>query len=94
MKSKIINYVRAGYPGLYLVSAEEQRVESELKAIAQEIGFSLYSWSTTTGLLNTATTSSKPAILWNCSWPSPNCPRNPCCCSGTSTCFSKIPTRS
>ena len=26
MKQKIINYIRAGYPGLYLVSAEEQRV--------------------------------------------------------------------
>jgi hypothetical protein len=27
MKSKIINHIRAGYPGLYLVSPEEQRVE-------------------------------------------------------------------
>src|ERR1051326_938102 len=53
MKSKIINYIRAGYPGLYLVSPEEQRVESELKAIAREVGFSLYAWSTTTGLIDT-----------------------------------------
>ena len=30
MKSKIINYIRAGYPGLYLVSHEEQRVEAEM----------------------------------------------------------------
>ena len=25
--SKIVHYIQAGYPGLYLVSAEEQRVE-------------------------------------------------------------------
>lgn len=53
MKQKIINYIRAGYPGLYLVSAEEQRVSAELKAIAGEIGFKLYSWSTTDGLIDT-----------------------------------------
>jgi hypothetical protein len=37
MKSKIINYIRAGYPGLYLVSAEEQRVALEMTRIAQEL---------------------------------------------------------
>lgn len=35
MKSKIINYIRAGYPGLYLVSPEEQRVAVEIHHIAQ-----------------------------------------------------------
>jgi ATP-dependent 26S proteasome regulatory subunit len=52
MKRKITNYIRAGYPGLYLVSAEEQRVEAELKAIASELSFHLYVWSATTGLLD------------------------------------------
>ena len=35
MKSQIINYIRAGYPGLYLVSHEEQRVALEMTRIAQ-----------------------------------------------------------
>jgi hypothetical protein len=61
MKQKIISYIRAGYSGLYLVSAEEQRVEQELKSIAQEVGFQLFAWSITEGLLNTATGSIKPA---------------------------------
>ncbi len=52
MRNKIINYIRAGYPGIYLVSPEEQRVEAELKGIAREVGFKLYAWSTTTGLID------------------------------------------
>jgi ATP-dependent 26S proteasome regulatory subunit len=52
MKTKITNYIRAGYPGLYLVSAEEQRVEAELKAIAKEVSFNLFVWSATTGMLD------------------------------------------
>ena len=53
MRIRIINYLRAGYAGLFLVSPEEQRVEGELKTIAREIGFQLYAWSTTTGLIDT-----------------------------------------
>jgi hypothetical protein len=37
MKQKIINYIRAGYPGLYLVSPEEQRVQVEIKQIAEDL---------------------------------------------------------
>src|SRR6266404_3746952 len=37
MRAKIINYVRAGYPALYIVSPEEQRVELELKSVAAEM---------------------------------------------------------
>jgi hypothetical protein len=33
IKSKIINHIRAGYQGLYLVSPEEQRLEAELHQI-------------------------------------------------------------
>src|SRR6266571_4426454 len=53
MRKKIINHLRAGYAGLYLVSAEEQRVEAELKSIAQEIQFNLFVWSVTSGLVDT-----------------------------------------
>ena len=54
MRNKIIHYIRAGYAGLYLVSAEEQRVEAELKSIAEELKFGLYVWSVTTGLMDVA----------------------------------------
>ena len=54
MRNKIIHYIRAGYAGLYLVSAEEQRVEAELKGIAEELQFGLYVWSVTTGLMDVA----------------------------------------
>ena len=54
MRENIIHYIRAGYAGLYLVSAEEQRVEAELKSIAEELQFGLYVWSVTTGLMDVA----------------------------------------
>jgi ATP-dependent 26S proteasome regulatory subunit len=50
---KIANYIRAGYPGLYLVSHEEQRVEAELKAVADELKYQLHAWSMTEGLIDT-----------------------------------------
>ncbi len=53
MKSKIINYIRAGYPGLYLVSAEEQRVALEITRIAQELKYNLVFWSVVDGLVDT-----------------------------------------
>ena len=34
IRERIVNYLRAGYGGLYLVSSEDQRVEFELKAVA------------------------------------------------------------
>jgi ATP-dependent 26S proteasome regulatory subunit len=54
VRTKIIHYIRAGYAGLYLVSAEEQRVEGELKNIAEELEFGLHVWSVTTGLMDVA----------------------------------------
>jgi hypothetical protein len=53
MKQKIINYIRAGYPGLYLVSHEEQRVALEMTRIAQELHYSLVFWSVVDGLVDT-----------------------------------------
>src|SRR5262245_10176563 len=49
--SQLANYIRAGFPGLYLCSFEEQRVEAELIADAKTVGFRLCIWSLTGGLL-------------------------------------------
>jgi AAA+ superfamily predicted ATPase len=54
MRNVIINYIRAGYPGLYLVSFEETRIEAELKAIAEALDYRLFGWSITEGLVDTA----------------------------------------
>lgn len=54
IQGKLINHIRAGYPGLYIVSPEEQRVEAELKQIATDLKFGLHTWSAATGLLDTA----------------------------------------
>jgi hypothetical protein len=55
MKTRITNYIRAAYPALYIVSAEEQRVESELKAVADGLGYSLCYWTPVHGLVNVTT---------------------------------------
>lgn len=53
--AKLVHYLRAGYPGLYLLSHEEQRVEAEFKTIAAQLGYSLCFWSVADGLVNTTT---------------------------------------
>jgi len=53
MREAITNYIRAGYPGLYLVSHEETRAEAEVKAAATATNHSLVAWSATTGLVDT-----------------------------------------
>ncbi|MBT3192502.1 MAG: AAA family ATPase [Verrucomicrobia bacterium] len=54
MRDKIVNYIRAGYPGIYIVSHEEQRVEAEIKSVADALEYRLFAWSTTAGLVDTA----------------------------------------
>ncbi len=54
MRQQITNYIRAGYPGLYIVSPEEQRVEAELKSVADALEYKVFAWSTTTGLVDTS----------------------------------------
>ena len=49
---KIINYVRAGYSGLYLVSHEEQRMDAEMVKVAEQVKHSLYFWSCVDGLID------------------------------------------
>lgn len=53
MLEKIVNYIRAGYSGLYIVSHEEARVEAEIKSVAEELKYGLYAWSITSGLIDT-----------------------------------------
>src|SRR5688572_24020648 len=59
MRDKITHYIRAGYAGLYLVSHEEQRVEAELKAIAESLQYHLFAWSVTAGLIDTVSGTSR-----------------------------------
>ena len=61
MRSKIINYIRAGYPGLYLVSPEEQRVALEITQVAQELEYNLVFWSVVDGLVDTQKGTTNPA---------------------------------
>ncbi len=61
MKSQITNYIRAGYPGIYLVSCEEARVEAEMKTLAASVNYQLFAWSVTEGLVNTKDGHVKPA---------------------------------
>jgi len=49
MKSRIINYLKAGYPGLALQSHEEHRCQAMLRSVAADLEYNLHSWSITTG---------------------------------------------
>jgi hypothetical protein len=61
MKSKIINHIRAGYPGLYLVSPEEQRVEAEMHQVTKDLNYNLHFWSVVDGLVDSKTGQSRQA---------------------------------
>jgi hypothetical protein len=61
MKARIINYIRAGYPGLYLVSHEEQRVALEITQIAKELKYNLVFWSAVDGLVDVSKNSTTAA---------------------------------
>ena len=55
MRDKIINYIRAGFAGLYLVTSEEARAEAEISAAAESLGCGPRAWSVTGGLIDPAT---------------------------------------
>ena len=61
MRTKIINYIRAGYPALYLLSSEEQRVEAEIKSVAKDLNYHLVFWSVVDGLVDTEKGTTSPA---------------------------------
>ena len=52
MSSTITHYIRAGYPGLYVISAEELRVEAEFKSITERLNYGLHFWSVVDGLVD------------------------------------------
>ncbi len=54
MRDKILDYIRSAHPGLYIISAEEERVEAEIKAVAGTLEYHLFAWSSTDGLVDTA----------------------------------------
>jgi len=45
----------AAYPGIYIISSEEQRVESMLKGIAEELSYGLQAWSLSSGRIDALT---------------------------------------
>ena len=52
MITKIVNYIKAGYAGLCIVSAEEGRVDADMQRIALEIGRPLFVWSAADGMID------------------------------------------
>lgn len=58
MRNQIANYMRAGYPGIYIVSSEEARIEGEIKTVAHDLNHRLFAWSITEGLVDTADSAS------------------------------------
>lgn len=54
MRRKIENYLRAGYSGLYVISHEEARVEAEIKAVCETVGFTLHVWDVANGIVSEA----------------------------------------
>jgi SpoVK/Ycf46/Vps4 family AAA+-type ATPase len=52
MQHQIVQYARAGYPGLYIISPEEARIENEVEAAAKETKLKFFSWSSVTGILD------------------------------------------
>lgn len=48
--TKVTNYCKAGYSGLYIVSHEETRVQAEVKAACESIGYKLHCWTLTQGI--------------------------------------------
>ncbi|WP_367872494.1 AAA family ATPase [Luteolibacter sp. Populi] len=54
----LITYLRAGYPGLVLVTPEEARAEAELAAACRELQRNLHAWSATDGLVDVTRCSS------------------------------------
>lgn len=54
MRSHLIRYARAGYAGLFVVTAEEARAEAEIQAAAAELNRPLHVWSVTEGFADTA----------------------------------------
>jgi ATP-dependent 26S proteasome regulatory subunit len=51
VRQQLIEYIKAGYPGIYIVSYEEPRVELELIETCKSIQRNLFVWTVTSGLI-------------------------------------------
>jgi AAA+ superfamily predicted ATPase len=47
-------YLRAGHPGIAVISSEEARAEAEIASACSDLGRRLHAWSSTEGLVDTA----------------------------------------
>ena len=56
MRKNLLNYVKAGYSALYVVTHEEVRAQAEFRAVAKEADYRLFAWSVTSGLTDTDST--------------------------------------
>ena len=61
MRQRLLNYIRSGHSGLYVVSAEEARVCGEIRAVADALKYRLFAWSATEGLVDASDGSPKQA---------------------------------
>jgi len=53
MQTQLTTYLRAGYPGLAVISSEEARAEAEIAAACSAVKRHLHAWSSTEGLVDT-----------------------------------------
>ena len=60
MQHQLITYLRAGYAGLAVVTAEEARAEAEVAAACEALGRRLHAWSSTEGLIDTGESRATP----------------------------------
>jgi SpoVK/Ycf46/Vps4 family AAA+-type ATPase len=52
MQHQLTTYLRAGYPGLAVVSSEEARAEAEIATVCSSLNRTLHAWSSTEGLVD------------------------------------------
>ena len=60
MQNELTTYLRAGYPGLAITTAEEARAEAEIAAACAAIKRKLSAWSSTDGLVDNASNRATP----------------------------------
>lgn len=61
MQQQLIPYLRAGYAGIAILTAEEEaRAEAEISAACESLGRTLGAWSSSEGLLDTGERRSQP----------------------------------
>lgn len=60
MQNQLTTYLRAGYPGLAVISSEEARAEAEIAAACTTLDRRLHAWSSTEGLVDTQESRATP----------------------------------